>query len=311
MIDAQLSKDQVLELYLNRIYLSAGVYGVETMSRHLFGRPAKQLTLAESALIAGLARAPAALSPWNHLDDAVARSHVVLGADARRRIHHGGAGAGGAARASSRSALSRRRNRAGRLREGLPASAVPRSVRRRPSARLGSPDDVRAGPAGDGGARGIARGCAASAIPSCRRRWSRSIRGPATSWRWWAAAISASRSSTARAAAAGSRDRRSSRCSTPRRSSTDSRRCRCCRTSDTYRLKVPTSGRRATPRRTRPIKLTLRAALLESDNRAATLLQQRVGSRAGAQARLRRRPARHAGRAVAVARDRASSRRWI
>jgi 1A family penicillin-binding protein len=78
MIDAQLSKDQVLELYLNRIYLSAGVYGVETMSRHLFGRPAKQLTLAESALIAGLARAPAALSPWNHLEDAVARSHVVL-----------------------------------------------------------------------------------------------------------------------------------------------------------------------------------------------------------------------------------------
>ena len=68
MIDAQLSKDQVLELYLNRIYLSAGVYGVETMSRHLFGRPAKQLTLAESALIAGLARAPAALSPWNHLE---------------------------------------------------------------------------------------------------------------------------------------------------------------------------------------------------------------------------------------------------
>ena len=79
MIDAQLSKDQVLELYLNRIYLSAGVYGVETMSRHLFGKPAKQLTLAEAALIAGLARAPAALSPWNHLEEAVTRSHVVLG----------------------------------------------------------------------------------------------------------------------------------------------------------------------------------------------------------------------------------------
>ncbi len=78
MIDAQLSKDEVLELYLNRIYLSAGVYGVETMSRYLFGRPAKQLTLAESALIAGLARAPAALSPWNHLEEAVERSHVVL-----------------------------------------------------------------------------------------------------------------------------------------------------------------------------------------------------------------------------------------
>ncbi len=78
MIDGQLSKDQVLELYLNRIYLSAGVYGVETMSRQLFGRPSKQLNLAECALIAGLARAPATLSPWSNLDGARARSHVVL-----------------------------------------------------------------------------------------------------------------------------------------------------------------------------------------------------------------------------------------
>jgi 1A family penicillin-binding protein len=77
-IDAQLTKEQILELYLNRIYLSAGVYGVETMSRHLFGRPAKQLSLAESALIAGLARAPSTLSPWSNLDGAVERSHVVL-----------------------------------------------------------------------------------------------------------------------------------------------------------------------------------------------------------------------------------------
>ena len=78
MIDGQLTKDQVLELYLNRIYLSAGVYGVETMSRHLFGRPAKQLNLAECALVAGLARAPATLSPWSNLDGALARSRVVL-----------------------------------------------------------------------------------------------------------------------------------------------------------------------------------------------------------------------------------------
>jgi 1A family penicillin-binding protein len=78
MIDSHLSKDQVLELYLNRIYLSAGIYGVETMSRHLFGKPAKQLTLAESALIAGLARSPSGLSPWTNLPGAVARSHVVL-----------------------------------------------------------------------------------------------------------------------------------------------------------------------------------------------------------------------------------------
>ena len=77
-IDSQLTKDQILELYLNRIYLSAGVYGVETMSRHLFGRPASSLTLAEAALVAGLARAPSALSPWSNLDGAIERSHVVL-----------------------------------------------------------------------------------------------------------------------------------------------------------------------------------------------------------------------------------------
>jgi len=77
-IDAQLTKDQILELYLNRIYLSAGVYGVETMSRHLFERPAKSLSLAEAAMLAGLARAPSALSPWSNLDGAIARSHVVL-----------------------------------------------------------------------------------------------------------------------------------------------------------------------------------------------------------------------------------------
>ena len=78
MIDAHLSKEQVLELYLNRIYLSAGVYGVETMARHLFGKPAKALSLAEAALIAGLARSPASLSPWTNLDRALERSHVVL-----------------------------------------------------------------------------------------------------------------------------------------------------------------------------------------------------------------------------------------
>jgi penicillin-binding protein 1A len=78
MIEAGLTKEQVLELYLNRIYLSAGIYGVQTMAMSLFGKPAKALTLAESALIAGLARAPAALSPWSNLDGAVQRSHIVL-----------------------------------------------------------------------------------------------------------------------------------------------------------------------------------------------------------------------------------------
>ncbi|MCC7181712.1 MAG: PBP1A family penicillin-binding protein [Acidobacteria bacterium] len=78
LIEAQLTKEQILELYLNRIYLSAGIYGVEAMSRRVFGKPARDLSIAESALIAGLARAPATLSPWSNLDGAIARSHVVL-----------------------------------------------------------------------------------------------------------------------------------------------------------------------------------------------------------------------------------------
>ena len=78
LIEAQLSKTQILEFYLNRVYLSAGVYGVETMSDHLFRKPASAVTLPEAALIAGLIRAPSALSPWSNYDGALERSHVVL-----------------------------------------------------------------------------------------------------------------------------------------------------------------------------------------------------------------------------------------
>jgi membrane carboxypeptidase/penicillin-binding protein len=78
LIDLQLTKQQILELYLNRIFLGSGIYGVEAMAQRVYGTPAKQLSLAESALIAGLARAPATFSPWNNLDEAIKRSHVVL-----------------------------------------------------------------------------------------------------------------------------------------------------------------------------------------------------------------------------------------
>src|SRR5438034_9370509 len=78
MIEAQLTKTQILELYLNRVYLSAGVYGVQTISEHLFRKSADTVTIPEAALIAGLIRAPSALSPWSNLDGAIDRSHVVL-----------------------------------------------------------------------------------------------------------------------------------------------------------------------------------------------------------------------------------------
>jgi 1A family penicillin-binding protein len=78
MIEQRLSKTQILELYLNRIYLGGSVYGVEAMSQNVFGKPSAELTLPESALIAGLIRMPSALSPWSHYDRALQRSHVVL-----------------------------------------------------------------------------------------------------------------------------------------------------------------------------------------------------------------------------------------
>jgi 1A family penicillin-binding protein len=78
LIEAQLTKPQILELYLNRVYLSAGVYGVETMSEHLYHKPARAVTLPEAALVAGLIRAPATLSPWSNYEGALERSHLVL-----------------------------------------------------------------------------------------------------------------------------------------------------------------------------------------------------------------------------------------
>ena len=78
LIEVRLSKAEILELYLNRVYLSAGVYGVEAMSQHLYRKSAKNLTLPEAALIAGLLQAPSALSPWTNYEGALERSHVVL-----------------------------------------------------------------------------------------------------------------------------------------------------------------------------------------------------------------------------------------
>jgi penicillin-binding protein 1A len=78
MIEQQLTKDEVLEMYLNRVYFGAGTYGAEAMSRRLFGKKAKDLSLAEAALLAGLPQAPSSLSPWTNPEKARTRSRVVL-----------------------------------------------------------------------------------------------------------------------------------------------------------------------------------------------------------------------------------------
>jgi 1A family penicillin-binding protein len=79
LLEVLLSKREILELYLNRVYLSGGVYGVESMSRKMLGKPASAVTLGEAAMIAGIIQAPALYSPWTHPDAALRRSHIVLG----------------------------------------------------------------------------------------------------------------------------------------------------------------------------------------------------------------------------------------
>ena len=77
-LETRLSKDEILALYLNRVYFGAGAYGVETAARRYFNKSAKSLTLAESAMLAGLLKAPSVLAPTNNLNRAQARARVVL-----------------------------------------------------------------------------------------------------------------------------------------------------------------------------------------------------------------------------------------
>jgi 1A family penicillin-binding protein len=78
MLEIFLTKREILELYLNRVYLSGGIYGVETMSQKMLRKHASDLTLGEAALLAGILRAPASYSPWSNSEAARRRSYVVL-----------------------------------------------------------------------------------------------------------------------------------------------------------------------------------------------------------------------------------------
>jgi len=77
-IEERYTKSQILEAYLNTVYYGNGAYGAEAASRRFFGKPAKQLTLGEAALLAGLPQRPVALSPIQHLDAALRRRERVL-----------------------------------------------------------------------------------------------------------------------------------------------------------------------------------------------------------------------------------------
>lgn len=77
-LEARLSKNDILEAYLNKVYLGGGAYGVDAASRRYFDKSASELTLAESAMLAGLIKAPSRYAPTRRLEVAQERASVVL-----------------------------------------------------------------------------------------------------------------------------------------------------------------------------------------------------------------------------------------
>src|SRR5438105_7811688 len=77
-IERRFTKEQILTLYGNQIYLGHGVYGFEAASEFYFNKPARKLSLPEAALIAGLPKSPALYSPINHPDRAQHRRNLVI-----------------------------------------------------------------------------------------------------------------------------------------------------------------------------------------------------------------------------------------
>lgn len=77
-IEKTISKDQILEMYMNNVYLGSGAYGVEGAAKIYFNKSIKECTLPELALIAGLPQAPSVYSPFNNLDLAIKRRNQVL-----------------------------------------------------------------------------------------------------------------------------------------------------------------------------------------------------------------------------------------
>lgn len=77
-LEQKFSKEEILTLYLNRVYLGAGAYGIDAASYRYFGKSAKDLTLNEAALIAGLLKAPSRYNPTHNPTDAGLRAQTVI-----------------------------------------------------------------------------------------------------------------------------------------------------------------------------------------------------------------------------------------
>ncbi len=77
-LEATLTKDEILEIYLDRAYMGAGTFGVAAASEYYFGKPVTEVTLAEAAMLAGLFQAPSRYAPTVNLPSARARANEVL-----------------------------------------------------------------------------------------------------------------------------------------------------------------------------------------------------------------------------------------
>lgn len=77
-LEMKYDKDEILEMYLNEIYYGHGAYGIESAAQLYFDKSAKDLTLAESAMLAGIPKGPTYYSPYNYMNNAVQRQKTVL-----------------------------------------------------------------------------------------------------------------------------------------------------------------------------------------------------------------------------------------
>jgi membrane peptidoglycan carboxypeptidase len=77
-IERSVPKNKIMELYLNRVYFGGGLYGAEAASKGYFGKPAKDLSVGESAMLAALLKSPNNLSPWHSLEAATQERDFVL-----------------------------------------------------------------------------------------------------------------------------------------------------------------------------------------------------------------------------------------
>jgi penicillin-binding protein 1A len=85
-LERKYSKNEILELYLNRVYFGSGAYGVEAAAQRYFGKSAKNVTLGEAAMLAGLVKSPSRLAPNRNPEGAEARAKTVLAAMAEAKF---------------------------------------------------------------------------------------------------------------------------------------------------------------------------------------------------------------------------------